>query len=482
MGRCHRLLQQGLRSEAIQLAESEPNLLDSLAALDFPERSDWDELVQIYELAAAPKLSVEQAQFLNEAYAQEDPLQDLLRMHRRLALQRAPIKSRIAVMRKLAAQDANNPIWTDDLRTFEKARFRQVQSEAALAAQSRNVATISQLLAEIEQQTWVEPPPKALVQGLRKADAQFRGQQTRALLNDLDARLNDAFAARDPIRGRLARQEWIALTATAPLAPNDPIWDRVQPPLNWLEEEDRRDELDHAHEEAITALLYALDDPAHIPSAELERLAHSVLQYGRGMPEGIQQRYVSRLRFAEAAQQRRWRVIVAGAAAGVLLAGSLSFYLIRSWARSSDASQAASTILDMIELGQVEQASGFLEKLQKADPGLLSYPPMIEARQKFQVIQDKETERIVQFDKTIRAAEQAPVNQLNPARAGDRAETGKAADREACHRTACPAARGRPRGRAGQAREGCRPPPRCRGPKDCRGPAESAGRGARQGR
>src|SRR5580692_2555580 len=70
LGRCHRLLQQGLRSEAIQLAESEPKLLDGIAALDFPERADWDELVQIYELAPAPKLSIEQAQFLNEAYAQ----------------------------------------------------------------------------------------------------------------------------------------------------------------------------------------------------------------------------------------------------------------------------------------------------------------------------------------------------------------------------------------------------------------------------
>ncbi len=131
MGRCHRLLQQGLRSEAIQLAESEPKLLDSLAALDFPERADWDELLQMYQLAPAPKLTLDQAQFLNEAYAEEDPLQDLLRMHRRLALQRAPIKSRIAVMRKLAAQDTTNPIWNDDLRTFEKARFREVQAEAA---------------------------------------------------------------------------------------------------------------------------------------------------------------------------------------------------------------------------------------------------------------------------------------------------------------------------------------------------------------
>ncbi len=164
----------------------------------------------------------------------------------------------------------------------------------------------------------------------------------------------------------------------------------------------------------MAALLSALDDPAHVPSAELERLAQAVLQYGRGMPEGMQQRYVSRLRFAEAAQERRWRVIIAGAAAGVFLAGSLAFYLIRSWARASDAAQAAGAISDMIERGEIEQATGFLEKLQKADAGLLSYSSMIEARQKFKAMQDKETDRVVQFDETIRAAEQAPINQLDP--------------------------------------------------------------------
>src|SRR5947209_914413 len=95
LGRCQWLLQQGLRSEAIQLAESEPKLLGAIATLDFPERADWDELVGIYGLAAAPKLMVEAASFLNEAYAQEEPLQDLLRTHRRLAMQRAPLRLRI---------------------------------------------------------------------------------------------------------------------------------------------------------------------------------------------------------------------------------------------------------------------------------------------------------------------------------------------------------------------------------------------------
>ena len=96
--RCQRLLQQGLRSEAIQLAEVQPRLLDAVASLEFPERGAWDELVQDERLAEAARFQVEVAAYLNEADAEEDPLQDLLRAHRRLALIRGPIKTRIGVI------------------------------------------------------------------------------------------------------------------------------------------------------------------------------------------------------------------------------------------------------------------------------------------------------------------------------------------------------------------------------------------------
>ena len=191
-------------SEAIQLAESQPRLLDAVSTLDFPERAEWDELVGIYAMAAAPKLLVEAARFLNEAYAEEEPLLDLLTTHRRLSMQRAPLRSRIGVMRKLAAQDPNNMIWVNDLRKYEKARFRQIQLEAAEAVRLHDGTHTGRLLAEVQGQTWVEPPPKALVQGMTKADAQLRGQQTRAALANLEVRLNDAFTAHDPIRGRIA--------------------------------------------------------------------------------------------------------------------------------------------------------------------------------------------------------------------------------------------------------------------------------------
>ena len=300
LGRCLRLLQQGLRSEAIQLAESEPRLLDAIAALDFPERAQWDELVEIYELAPAPRLLVEAGGVLNEAYAQEEPLQDLLNNHRRLAMQRAPLRTRIAVMRALAALDPSNPIWGEDLRTIEKARFRQIPVEAGEAVRLHDGPHIKRLLAEVQESAWIEPPSKGLVQGLIKADAQLRTEQAQAALAEIEARFHEALTARDPICGQAARQEWIALTASGPLAPSDPVWERIGPALSWLEDEDRRAAAALAYEECLEALTQALDEPEPVPAAELEHLGQEVLKYGRGMPDKLQRRYTSRLRAATA--------------------------------------------------------------------------------------------------------------------------------------------------------------------------------------
>jgi hypothetical protein len=442
LGRCQWLLQQGLRSEAIQLAESEPRLLDAVTVLDFRERAEWDDLIGLYGVAAAPKLMVEAAGFLNEAYAQEEPLQDLLAKYRRLAMQRSPLRMRMGIMRQLAAQDPNNLVWGDDLRAFEKARFRQIRVEAAEAVRLQDPPHLARLLTEVQQQKWVEPPPKALVQGLTKADAQLCGQQTRAAMSDLDARLNEACAARDPIRGRIARNEWIALTASAPPDTGDPIWERVGPALSWLEDEDRRDAADRDHEASLAALVKALDQPGFIPPAELERLGQAVLSYGQGIPEALQQRFLSRLKIAETAYSRRLRLIISGAAAGIMLTMGLVFALVRGHFRAGEASQAAVSITDLIELDELDRAGEFLKTLEKADPGLLAYPKLIDARQGFEAAQARESQRQIQFHKVLREAEQAPLATSEPkalvdARSLARRETEKQAiDRLVEHRRA----------------------------------------------
>ena len=73
--RCGDFLKQGLRAEAIQLADAEPNLLESFATVDFSERAEWDEIAALYQLPAAEPLLSDVAQDLNEAYTLQQPLE-----------------------------------------------------------------------------------------------------------------------------------------------------------------------------------------------------------------------------------------------------------------------------------------------------------------------------------------------------------------------------------------------------------------------
>src|SRR5581483_9619503 len=200
---------------------------------------------------------------------------------------------------------------------------------------------LARLVAEVEQPGWSEPPPKALVQSLRKIDAQLRGERARGALEEIGQRLDEARNARDPIRGRLARQEWARLANAAALPHDDPIADRVRPALDWLDDEDRRDSQSRRREEDLTALVRLLDYPGAVRPDDLEQLAHAIVSGGQGMPEDLQQRYITRLHAAEAAQARRIRRLAAGSAAAILLLGSLVFYAVRAQARAREADQAA---------------------------------------------------------------------------------------------------------------------------------------------
>src|SRR5262249_41238807 len=134
--RCNELLKAGLRSEAIQQCEVEPNLLDIVATLDFPERDYWVQLLNHHGVNVPGPLLLDVAADLNEAYAVEQPLETLLDRHRLLALAHSPLNMRIRTMRKLAEVDPLNPIWREDLMIFERQRHKDIQREASEAIAS----------------------------------------------------------------------------------------------------------------------------------------------------------------------------------------------------------------------------------------------------------------------------------------------------------------------------------------------------------
>lgn len=201
---CGNLLKQGLRSEAIQFAEIEPVLLDVVATLDFPERSQWSESVARFGIVAPAPLMLDVAAELNEAYALEQPLSALLARHRLLALARSPIQLRISVLRRLAELDASNPVWHDDLAVFESERQKQLQQELSVAAQNGDVKALTAIDEELHQ-PWVQMPPAALLNWAAETRARIAKREARAEMERLVAVLDAAFSSFDITAGRDVR-------------------------------------------------------------------------------------------------------------------------------------------------------------------------------------------------------------------------------------------------------------------------------------
>ena len=161
------LLRQGLRSEAIRLAEAEPVLLDVVAILDFPERQQWVATLGRFGIARPAGLLVDLAAELNEAYAQEQPLAPLLARHRLLAISQAPLRMRIETLREIAGLEQNNPIWQEDLLGYERERQKQVEREVTEAANAGDAAWLATLDGELRDTPWLAAPPAQLLDAPR---------------------------------------------------------------------------------------------------------------------------------------------------------------------------------------------------------------------------------------------------------------------------------------------------------------------------
>ena len=157
------LLHRGLRSEAIHQAEIEPPLLDVVTTLDFPELPQWLDLTTRLGIGRAPALLIDTAAELNDAYADEKPLENLLRTHRLLAIGRAPIAARISTLRKIAKFDFKNNVWNEDLKEYEEVRFGELRYEIAQACKQNNLKALTALKSELDESDWISTPPQELV-------------------------------------------------------------------------------------------------------------------------------------------------------------------------------------------------------------------------------------------------------------------------------------------------------------------------------
>ncbi len=308
------MLKQGLRSEAIRLCEVEPNLLDTVATLDFPEREQWNSLVAQYGIVAPPPLMLEWASVLNEAYALEQPLADLLRRHRLAALARSPLPVRIGLLRKLAECDADNPAWQEDLTVFERERQKELAGEIAEAQQAANLHRLIALEDELPRRRLVFPrPPTQLVQRAFAARTTLEQRETRAELESLNRQLHDALASFDVDTGPAPGEQWKPRAHCL-----RPERQRASVPagdpgaIEWLAEQDQLAAQQAVHDSAVAALERSLD--SNQPADELVLRYNAAKKTGFPLPDYVVNRYRTRLENLRQATKRRQVLIGSGMA------------------------------------------------------------------------------------------------------------------------------------------------------------------------
>ena len=405
---CVDLLRRGLRGEAIQRCEIDPNLLDLVAVLDFPERAAWCDWLRQSGRAAPPALSMDAAAELNVGYAVDQPLTGLMKRHRLLALARSPLRDRITVLQQIAAADAANPLWGDELRGYERHRHKQLQAEIDAAVRTGDVSSLTSLEHELRESVWTDRPPAPLLDRVAGQATRLRAQQARAELTQLEPELNAAFSDFDVDRARRLRGRWKACEMLAALPESDPLNEMVLPALDWLDEQDRRDHADADNAQALADLECGLDE--NQSRHDLDRFYHRLVSCERGVPEVLQRRFHERMAALALADSRRNKLLFAGlAVAALLAAGGIRLWIARQL-RETEVAEAAKSLHGLLDEAKVAEAQEFLDGIGQDRHWLKERPEIDELHARLDGMVKSETDRREGFAAAISAAEAAGVD------------------------------------------------------------------------
>jgi hypothetical protein len=254
---CLGLVQRGQYSNAVARAEQEPNLLDRCALLEIPERDLLATVAQVVGTRPPTLLNRDLVATLQDAYQKGSTSTDNLRRLHRLTLARAPLPTRLAVMRRLLVQDPNHPFMDADIRTFERAWFKQAVGFVQPFVKEGRPEVIQEIVEDLLEGGYLETPPDLLIANLRTHLARAQAAQ----LPMLAAEIRRAFAERSLLALAQLAERWRSLTAgTGP--PGADVGAGVAEALDWLTqslEEERRNQERAEAKSRLTELIQAHD-------------------------------------------------------------------------------------------------------------------------------------------------------------------------------------------------------------------------------
>lgn len=327
---CDALLAEGHRSEAIQLAEQEPNLLEVVSILDFTELPEWNDFVAELGLTVTPQLQIDIATDINGAYSDDEPLERLLRKFRLLSLARAPLRSRIDLLRQIAKRDSGTAYWKDDLKSYEQVRIRQIADEARDAISDRNYPEIRRLSDEVTKKAWYLKPDRRVTERLEQAMIEVKKLEAVQKLNKITKQMAAAKEAGDEEEVRDISDKWHEVAKKCDQSSDDfqEAKVEVETVFKWLQKIDEKGE----EADRFAADVKKLQKVVRAEKSTLEDIYHYydiVADYeDYDIPAAVQEKYEARIVQIEKQAAMKKNLTMAGVAVGVIALLAIAYVVI----------------------------------------------------------------------------------------------------------------------------------------------------------
>ena len=405
---CQELLKGGKRSEAGRIAKAAPDLGSVFKQATFGELRIWLDICETYGLALPYLLDYEVIEnVVDDVYGLSHAKEELVRLHRRLAMSRAPLGQRVRVLRRLHQIDVDNSDWTADLDVLETALVEQLSKDALRADRLGDLATLTQVRDELASDVWLKLPSEKLVRALDERIKPHRQRRANRSYQELSDQIRNAHAAMDEAHCRLLLTQWRQVELDTGFGPSDVLAEGVEPVEQWLGTLHQAWSDEQAFQIDCKALDSALD--AHADRAELDRLACGVLRYERGMPDALAARLNSRMEDITRRTKRSFALKLTGILGGVGLVAAIVIVIFLFVQRDADQRRWVREISKVVKSGQVEQADSLLSQLEQENERIYRSAPITALRQQLDEIKASETTRREGFEAAMARAENAGV-------------------------------------------------------------------------
>ena len=405
----------GLRLEACAEAEAEPSVFELAAAFDSEVMRQWRTLCSKNKLPLQDEISSDAIVEIEEAIMLTAPLRSRLARMRRLVLSDASAWERLEILRELVARDSDNPAWLEDRAALEPVTANELgdRFEDALENGALDDAEVS--VTRLEDGNWHWS-------GAAKVAAQLRARLDRALATRtaLEARavialLDEEWAAENESGAQVALESWRDLEqrmlSYGSEMPGD-LLARVDEAEAWLS---ARQADAAAHRENIdrVAALERLvhDDAVTLPG--LRKTLRSAEQTIAGVPDDLRASAERKIdSFERTARMKRLALIAAVVL--VLVAGSaVTVYVLRQSEALKRIDDIAAAITSNVDAGRLAEA--------EKEPAVAGSPTIATARSKLTAARAAIAEKRQNFTSLMAEAGAADSESAKP----DRVEEAK---------------------------------------------------------